>query len=490
MTESGKTAQLSRSRRHAQPSIDRALRSLLSLVLLAAGVAVLGPTASAGGSSAVAAQAAARPNIVLVTTDDMAASDLAYMPKTRRLLGGAGTTFTNFLAPHPLCCPSRAQLLTGQYAQNNGVHHNEGLYGGYQALEEPDNTIASWLQAAGYRTSFVGKFLNYWSPADGIPGGWSNFDPLYRGVFKPYGYTAFRHGDPQLVENVHTSDYVARQTVRQIKRSSSLGEPFFVWASQVAPHRMLRRGEMVPPIPPARHARLFRGVQAPSLSSPSFNEPNVTDKPSYVQSTAEVDRDDINTWFQRRIRSLQAVDEGVQAAVDALRSAGELENTIFLFTSDNGSLLGQHRLTLKNFPYEEALDVPLLVRGPGFAAGIRSGATTSMIDLAPTFVAAAQGTAQRVMDGQSLLSVREREGADRPVLIQAGRGDEPWWWRGVHTRRFTYVSYADGFTELYDRRADPFQLTNVAGSADYLEVQARLETQFQRLKDCSGDTCW
>ena len=94
--------------------------------------------------------------------DDMAQSDLLWMPRTRQLIGDRGVSVPDFLSNHPLCCPARAEILTGQYAQNNGVRHNRGPRGGYDALARPGNTVASWLQDVGYRTAFVGKYLNGW----------------------------------------------------------------------------------------------------------------------------------------------------------------------------------------------------------------------------------------------------------------------------------------------------------------------------------------
>ncbi len=458
-------------------------------VLVLAGV--LTPVAPGVGTQSASA-ADGRPNILLITTDDMADGDLAFMPKTRRLLKRSGVSFTDFIAPHPICCPSRAQILTGQYAQNNGVHHNEGPYGRYQALRQPNNTLASWLHRAGYKTALVGKFLNYWS-GRGIPAGWTIFNPIVGGgAFRPYGYTAYRNGHPQIQKTIHTSDYVAERTVRYINKFSAANRPFFIWASQVAPHKMKRRdGQMVPPISPPRHAGLFDTTPAPSLQKASFNEADISDKPSYVRGNARESPDVITNWFRRRMRSLQAVDEGVAAAVAALRRTGELANTLVVFTSDNGYLLGEHRLTLKNFPYEESLQVPLLARGPGMPAGAQSNALASMIDLAPTFLDASGASPDRTIDGRSLFRMLTGQVQPQATLIQAGKKTRPWWWRGVRTPRYTYVRYeTDGFVELYDRAQDPLELDNVAESPEYADVRSSLRGELDRLRICSGSTCW
>jgi arylsulfatase A-like enzyme len=471
--------------------------SLMVCLAAATSLVPVGPTAQAVADGtgrpapAISPRAGARPNILLITTDDMALEDLRHMPITRRLLGNRGVTFDNFIAPHPMCCPSRAQILTGEYAQNNGVHHNEGPWGGYQALIHPNNTLAAWLSAAGYKTALVGKFLNHWKPgSDGRPAGWTHLEVLMT-PFQPYGFAVWRNGVAEHPAG-HTSDYVAHRTVDLINRFSRQRRPFFIWASQVAPHMMWGKHAMVPPIPPPRHRGLFASAVAPSLVKASFREADVSDKPAYVRdSTENLTEDGINEWYRRRMQSLQAVDEGVASAVTALRRRGELDNTVIAFTSDNGYLLGEHRLVKKNYPYEEALRVPFLMRGPGLPPGRRVTGPAQMIDVAATFASLAGATPRRAQDGESLLGlVKGTSPLRNAELIQAGTEEAPWWWRGVRTSRYTYVHYeTDGFVELYDRERDPLQLQNVAGQPDYAGVEVALRAELQRLQDCSGASC-
>ena len=129
------------------------LGALAALVALVLPGLTIGPPAAAPATaeSAPRSTAAEQPNIVLILTDDMRADELRRMPNVRRLLVREGTTYTNALSPHPVCCPARAELLTGQFGQNNGVQNNHGPWGGYHALDQPHNTIAAWLQGAGYR---------------------------------------------------------------------------------------------------------------------------------------------------------------------------------------------------------------------------------------------------------------------------------------------------------------------------------------------------
>jgi arylsulfatase A-like enzyme len=432
-------------------------------------------------TSPVATAEDIRPNIVLITTDDMTDYDLKWMPETRRLLGEQGFEFTDFLSPHPLCCPARAEILTGQYAQNNGVHTNDGEWGG-TALVDPDNNVGAWLQDAGYQTAFVGKWLNHF---DDFPvAGWDHFNYSETGTYAPYGFKYSE--EPTSIENEYTADYVGRKT---IEYSDEFGgeAPFFIWASQVAPHGMtLPSGKFVGAIPADRHKTLYPNAQPPSLSKPSFNEPDVSDKPRFARQT-KVDRAKVIDKFRNRIRSLRAVDEQVGNLMVSLEAAGEVDNTVIIFTSDNGYLLGEHRLFGKNVLYEEALQVPLLLRGPGVTVG-SSAETMTIVDVAATVTDLADAVPGRVLDGRSMMPVLAgQEPGHGRTLIQAGDVERKWSFRGVRTSRFTYVEHTNA-VELYDRRSDPYQLQNVA--ANRPRAMARFAAELDTLRDCTGPTCY
>ena len=436
------------------------------------------------------AQAAARPNIVLITADDMAASDMQWMPQTRTLLQEQGVEVTDFLSSHPLCCPARAQILTGQHAHNNGVHSNAGKYGGYHSLIDKGNHVGTWLKASGYRTAFIGKHLNNWPESGHHQPGWTIFNPFLKGGYKAYDITTFNNGRPKRYASTYTADLVGRLTVDTIKRFSSSGAPFYIWASQLPPHKMQVNGHWSNPIPARRHRDLYPTALPPAMSSPSYKEADVSDKPAYVQAKRGVSKRKVTDLHRARIRSLRAVDDQVGAIVRALRDSGELANTYVVFTSDNGYLLGEHRLQGKNFPYEESLQVPLLVRGPGLAAGAQRDQMYALVDLVPTFVELAGASPGRTLDGRSMLETLRSDspGYDR-YLIQAAQDGQPWWWRGVRTRQHTYVEYRNGFTELYDRDVDPAQLDNVATDPAQADVVTRQAQVLDRLKGCTGVPC-
>ncbi len=437
--------------------------------------------------------AVSRPNIILITTDDMAATDLRWMPKTRKLLRRAGASVGPFLSNHPMCCPARAEILTGRYAQNNGVHHNTGPWGGHGALRDPRDHIGAWMQAAGYQTAFVGKHLNGWPDNPSDDPGWTIFNPSLEGVYHPFEITMWNDGQPEVHSGTHTSDLMGRFTKRYIRQFATEDAPFFIWNSQLAPHAMQVGGQWRPAVPARRHRTVYANARPPSLSSPSYGERNVQDKPTYVQESLTWHPRQVKRSHRARIRSLKSVDDQIGGMVKTLREQGLLRETYIFFTSDNGFVLGEHRLKGKNFPYEEVIRVPLLVRGPGVAAGSAAHGMYGLVDLAPTFldIAAADANPTPALDGRSMMPTltRGRPGYDR-YLIQAGDTDKQWWWRGVRSKNFTYVRYDDGFEELYDLRHDPHQLANRAARPQYAAILEEHRARLEQLEGCSGPDCW
>jgi N-acetylglucosamine-6-sulfatase len=473
--------------------VRRVAGAALSVSILAVGAATVPevgtlPAGSSPASAAAVAPAAnravappRRPNVVLITTDDMRVDDLAHMPKTRRLLGVLN--LTEFVSNHPLCCPARAQLLTGQLAQRNGVLANPGpVWGGYSALRGKNNTVARWFRRSGYSTAVVGKFVNGWCPAEERPAGWSHFQPLVDDAYSAYGYSHFDNTRVRPAPmGVHTNDFVTTRTVGRI--NAYAGRPFFIWSSYVAPHDMSRGGSFGPPVPAPRHRGTKAGVIPTSESKPSYEEvpaPGVAR--ALVQDSSVCSQGarrsgargkssvTIRQLNQGRLESLQSVDEGVGRVVARLRRLGELRRTIIVFTSDNGYLLGEHGRIGKNSYYEESLRVPLLARGPGVAAG-QYDKGAMMTDIAPSLARLTTVVPQRVVDGRRDLFAAD--GGWNSVLVQAGAVSTRWLWRGVRTARWTYVERPNGTTRLFDRHADPFQMQDLAGQMPSVEESLR-----------------
>ena len=463
-------------------------------------IAILGSLVAAPGvkTASVAAEIRlqSRPNIVLISTDDQTITDMRWMTKTNELLAANGVTFEG-VSPHPLCCPARAEILTGQYAHNNGVYFNKGRTGGYQALKDPNNTIAAWLQAAGYRTGFSGKFLNGYSwSANGRPDGWDYWDPTIEGTYSYFDYTTANDGAPRKAPpGEYITDHVAQMTIDHIASWSAQSTPFFFWSSYVAPHARCNESQencQSPPTPARQYAEAFPGAVNPAMAKPSFNEKNVSDKPKKLRVRKQ-DPERMQRLFHQRIRALASVDDAVASTVSALADAGQLDNTIIIFTSDNGFLLGEHRLRGKKRAFEESLRVPLIIRGPGFRAGRTNPNTGSILDIAPTILAEANAAAGRLLDGESLteLQLAGAEAGGETRLIQSGARvrrahDHRWDWRGIRDHRYTWLRWSSGFIELYDRAVDPYELNNVASNPRYRQVSRVLRTRFHALGKCAG----
>ncbi len=430
------------------------------------------------------AQGAGPPNVVVILVDDMRADDLDYMPFTRHLFAAEGTTFTGSISPHPICCPARAGLLTGQYAQNNGVHHNGGPFGGWSALTSRDRLVPEWFQRAGYRTGYTGKFLNGYR--GGRIQGLTDNDAFSANHDRATGFEVWNNGDPRTPVG-HQTDYIARHTGRLAQEYARGPAPFYLWAGFYAPHTMESRdGRTLAPVPPARYDA-FRSpdhARPASFDSPAYREPDLSDKPSTIVPRPFTDQW-ISDLHRGRVLSLYAVDDGVRRIVADLKAAGVYENTILVFTSDNGYLLGEHDIVKKNWPYQQSLRVPLLLAGPGVPAGATVSRVATLVDIPKTLAQLTGVRPGRVQDGTNLLAIPP----DRAVLIQAGSMDRRWKWRGVYTQRYTAVWHHTGEAEVYDRVLDASELTSIHRREDRAGTVTSLRRTFEGLRACAGSTC-
>jgi arylsulfatase A-like enzyme len=250
------------------------------------------------------------------------------------------------------------------------------------------------------------------------------------------------------------------------------------------------------PVPAPRHRDAFSGVPVPR--SAAFDEADVSDKPYWIRGRARLALEEMavleEAWQQRQ-ESLRAVDEGVERIVRALRDAGELDDTLVVFTSDNGFVLGDHRtMAGKRLAYEPSIRVPLLMRGPGIPPRTARSQLVWNGDLAPTILEAAGARAPWAFDGQSLWPlIRDpalRSG--RAVLLEAAPGRRSYGrprYTGLRTPTHTYVEHFRGPVELYDLRRDPDQLRNLAGTERAARLKAVLAGRLDRLRHCDGASC-
>jgi arylsulfatase A-like enzyme len=428
------------------------------------------------------------PNVVVFLTDDENIDDIRAMPNVRRLLVGKGVAFPHSFVNFPLCCPSRATIQTGQYAHNHGVLGNHTPVGGYSKFDSA-NTLPVWLTSRGYRTAYVGKYMN--GVKFNEPPGWQYW--VAKG-----GSTDYNYYDYDLNENGrivrygsaprdHADNVISRKAVGYVERTGGDRRPFLLMIGYQAPHSRRTTDLGCGPVPAPRDSGAFSDRPLPR--GPAFNERRVSDKPTGVDDLPRLtaaDRRDIRTRYRCRLESLLGVDRSVAGVVAALRRSGSLRDTFLIFTSDNGLLQGEHRIKGgKEEPYDEALKVPLIIRGPGIPHGARSRATAVNTDVAPTITALTGATPELTMDGRSLLPFARHPGrrSRRTVLIQANK------FVGVRTPRYAYVERRSGQRELYDLERDPMELRNLTHDERYAAIQDRLAALLAELGECAGQSC-
>jgi N-acetylglucosamine-6-sulfatase len=467
-----------------------------------------------------------RPNVVMIMVDDMRADDIQYMPWTRRLIGDAGVTFRNSFSPYPLCCPARASGLGGQYSHNHQVLSVYPPYG-FTSFDD-SSTVATWLRGSGYATVYLGKYLNGygWMPEPGetsgkslsyVPPGWTEWrasidgglpagHPKAGGTYAYFDTTLSRHGTGfDNYRGRYQSRVYGELSEKIIRARAASDKPFFFYASYTAPHN---GGPTEPDDPgvltrsdgveykmgtPARPDDVKGSFNTRITAAPGadWDDPDFSDKPAYLAKppTTAAERRGMLNLTRQRVEALSVVDQQVRRTVGALAASGELEETLVVFTSDNGYFLGEQRMRQgKTFPHEPSLRVPLLMRGPGIPAGeVRYDPYMSM-DFAPTVADLAGVRPGSAVDGMSMLGVARDgdRGWRRAVFTQTGPNYGA---SGIRTDRYLYVRQGNGDEELYDLARDPEEYVNLATDPASARVLALLRDERTRMASCRAADC-
>ena len=389
-----------------------------------------------------------KPNIVFIMSDDqdMHMDSLSYMPLLKKHIIDEGTFYRRHYCTVALCCPSRASLLTGRAAHNTNVTDinppygrslltpylsiypiptsADGSVGGYpKFISQGFNSayLPIFLQSAGYATYYVGKLLNaqtitnYDSPH---AAGWDGSDFLLDPYTYRYLNATFQrnHEEPVSYEGQYSTGVLAEKAYDFLDDAVKGGKPFFLGIAPTAPHSDVNIKENLidgnfsehsvvqsPPIPAERHKHLFEDVVVPR--TPHFN-PNDASGVSWIstlpkQNSTNVEFND--DFYRNRLRALQAVDEMIDGVMTRLQAHGILEETYIFYTTDNGYHIGQHRLQPgKQCAFEEDINIPMAIRGPGIAKGMVTDVVTSHTDLAPTFLSLAGGKLRDDFDGVAM----------------------------------------------------------------------------------------
>ena len=511
-----------RSDRLTRLDVPRSCLDGAAKVAVRASATMMGRKVSERSVRLVAQQS--RPNILFFMVDDMRADDLQYMPELRRRIGEQGVTFTNGMAPYPLCCPARASVLTGLYPHNHKVWSHRSPWG-FASLDD-SSTIATWLDKRGYRTSYLGKYLHGYGrqPApDGsdpkhstqyVPPGWDLWRASIDGGIPrdhPADGGTYRFFDTTLTDNGkgflplakrYQTRAFGRLTRKAIEADSASAAPWFNYVSFAAPHHGLpvESDDPSPVVDDIGVTRPMKSTARPGDVKGIFDDrifaapgadwldPDQSDRSAELAERPQPNKDELEALLnvtKQRAEALFVVDQEVAKTLDVLERTGEAEETYVIFTSDNGYFLGEQGIRQgKVLPYEAALRVPLLMSGPGIPAGEERSDPFLSIDLASTLADMADARPTSQVDGISLLPVAATgdRGWRRSVLVETGpastvrRTDESGvplppdadpgkqdirFLLGVRTPRYLYTHRATGFEELYDLRLDPQQYDNL-----------------------------
>ncbi|MGH2664039.1 MAG: sulfatase-like hydrolase/transferase [Actinomycetota bacterium] len=422
-----------------------------------------------------AAGQASRPNILIILTDDQRATDtMQVLPKTLRWFADGGTTFGNAFATTPVCCPSRASIMTGRFAHNTGVLTNRD-----QALLNQDSTIQRYLNGAGYRTAVLGKFINEW-PLDQDPphfDRWAIMNPAYDdATFNVDG----------TVEQIpgYTTDVISDMAVGLLDDfEANDADPWFLFLNPYASHE--------PWIPEKDYENADVGAWS---GNPAVFETDKRDKPAYVRRArhtleqAQLDR-------QGQLRSLMSVDDLVDQVLQKVEAVGE-QDTLAFFLSDNGFFWSEHGLTSKNQAYTQSIQIPMFMRWPGrVQTGAKDGRPVGNIDVVPTIMEATGVTPapEFPVDGRSLLNPAARQ----KILAEGWQTGSRGPWASIRSPAYQYVEYYlnNGTTvkyrEYYDLAADPWQLRNLFGDGTTKNDPfiGALHQELAAARTCVGASC-
>jgi arylsulfatase A-like enzyme len=409
-----------------------------------------------------------RPNFLIIVTDDQRFDTMAYMPNTQRLIFDQGVTFTNGFVTTPLCCPSRASILTGMYAHNHGVLNND------EKLKYP--TFIEAMHAEGYYTGLIGKYLNSWK-GEARPE-YDYWVSYFKGETPYYGPTLNINGEWKRYEKDEYVTYLLGDyAVDFLDEASRHKKNFILLFTPNAPHE---------PVTPAKEDLSLLTDLLPHRP-PSFNEADITDKPIWLSVShplTEEEIADIDEFRRNQLLTLISLDRTIARIMTHLENNGLLDNTFIVFISDNGKFWGEHRITSKNGIYDEASRVPFAIRYPPLVPVPYTDTEhiVANIDIAPTILQLAGIQIPESMDGLSLVSLFKKGDAPwREGILLEGwppRGT----YSAIHTKRYVYAETIDDKSEFYDLQTDPYQMQNLIDDPSYQDLIEYHKELLHRMK--------
>lgn len=468
---------------------------------IAVGLSLIAPSGASLAHEIVPAPAA-KPNIIVIYMDDVAVhdgrlwKDPARTPTLAQYFVDEGVDFSHAIGEDSLCCPARGNLLTGLHTHNNRVYDNDAR------LFDPSVHIGQAMRDAGYSSMFIGKYMNKanklsaadWAAHDA---GWTELDVMnsVNGLF--YNYPLHTRQGELRFGDYHSTRMVAERASMHIRETAPQTPVFAVLSfyNLHAPNT---------PMPEFDYGSaagdVCNGIEP--WISPSFNEADVSDKPASIRALPLLSDDagaPLTGWpMENYCREMLGIDWAAEQVIATLADTGRLDNTLLVFTADNGMGWGAHRWgQKKNRPYTSP--VPLYMWWPSrWSAGVIDEPTTN-IDLAPTFCDLADcqlgpfASGQPGPDGVSLVPLLDGDVADlgRDALLEAMYLNEPGVldsWVGLRTTprnplgNWHYVEHITGERELYDMTADPDEMDNVAGAPQHALLIEQLSARLAELR--------
>ena len=447
---------------------------------------------------------ARRPNVVVVLVDDLRWDELGAAghpfvetPHIDRL-AREGAMFANAFATTPLCSPSRASFLTGQYAHANGIVDNTGR-------SETSHRMATFpqaLQRGGYETAFIGKW--HMGNDDTPRPGFSRWVGM-RGQGEAVDPLLNVDGD-RVPTQGYVTDILVDYSVDFMSEAAGHDRPFFLFLAHKALHpNIIQRddgssqqieGQPTGFVAAERHRGRYADREVPRRPN-AFVAPE--GKPALLRPWDDLpplgpDTGTSDDTVRQRLEMLLAVDDGVGRMVEGLAEIGQLDNTFFVFTSDHGYFYAEHGLGgERRLAYEETARIPMIVRYPTLVtAGSRPTDLVLSIDLAPTVLDLAGAASGSPLHGRSLVPLFRGETADwrRSILIEYFSDTvfpriRSMGYLAVRTERHKFIQYVElqEMDELYDLASDPFEMHNVIDLPESAEVVAAMRDELQRLLD-------
>jgi len=474
----------------------------------------------------LAVPAWAAPNILFLMADDHAAHAIgAYGGRLASLnptpvvdeLATDGMVFRNAFCTNSICTPSRATLLTGQYSHVNRVTTLSGH------LEGDRQYVANLIRAAGYQTAMVGKWHLKREPAFDyycvLPGQGSYFNPVMRESGKPWPDNLRRFS---AYDSTHSTDAIVTASIDWLKRRDP-DRPFFLMTHFKAPHDNFENAErydflyadIAVPEPPSLWSQPDHGSLATRGAGTSVGKRNQRRNMGhhmFVDQGLDAEtykRTSYQRYLKKFLRTVRGVDDGVGRLLAFLEQAGELDNTVIVYTSDQGFMLGEHDYIDKRWMYEESMRIPLIVRYPGTVEpGSSNEDLVNNTDLAPTLLELAGVTPPAFMQGRSVVPLLKgesvtdwRQATYYRYWMNYAHHDVPAHY-GIRTKEFKLIFFyglpldAPGAKsaettpgwELYDLRNDLHEMRNVAEDSQYRDTFERLRKELVRIKAEVGDT--